>query len=285
MIDLALLAHLDVCAASGCVRVGDRLYVVADDDVSLHGYSLTGTPLSALPLLPDVMPADATDRKRVKPDFEALASLPDGSLLVLGSGSTQRRERAVHVTLDRPDVRPRVVDCGPLFAALRSEFPELNLEGLVVHGQEVLLGQRGNGVRRDNAMIHLDLPGFLRDVTVGTLTAGPLRQVQRLELGDLDDVPLSLTDLALAEDGQVVFAAAAERTDDPVLDGECLGSVLGAMDNGRVVAVERLATLCKIEGIAALGGDRWAFVADGDDPTALAPLLSGCWGLARAALR
>ena len=101
------------------------LSVVADDDASLHRYALDGRPLEVTRLVPDAMPVDAKARKKVKPDFEAVTFLSDGSLLVLGSGSSPAGQRAVVV-----GAATRIVSCTPLFAALGREVSDLNLEGL-----------------------------------------------------------------------------------------------------------------------------------------------------------
>lgn len=267
---LEKLASLEVSAASGCVVHRGRVLVVADDDVSLHTYALDGRALEVLPLFPDAMPHDEHARKKVKPDLEALALLPDDSLLAMGSGSTDRRSRAAHVRAGAV----RVIDCGPLFARLGKEFEQLNIEGLVVQGDRLVLGQRGNGAKRENALIHLNLATALEDLSRGVLTERGLLRVDRLALGELDGVPLSLTDLALAEDGSLRFTAAAEDTDDPYVDGQCTGSVVGALDGAKVAWVTPLSPVVKIEGLSRLEGDRWVLVADADDPTVKAPLFT-----------
>ncbi len=91
---LERVAELTVSAASGCVVRDGRVYVVADDDVTLRSYALDGAPHDVISLFPGVMPADEKARKKVKPDLEAVALLPDGSLLAMGSGSSDQRGRA-----------------------------------------------------------------------------------------------------------------------------------------------------------------------------------------------
>jgi hypothetical protein len=267
-------ASLEVSAASGCVVHDGRVLVVADDDVSLHVYSLEGRVLQIVRLFADVMPADEHARKKVKPDLEALAALPDGSVLAIGSGSSPRRARAARVTFSAAGPQVQVIDCAPLFAKLATEFEQLNIEGLVVFGDELLLGQRGNGAKRENALVHLRLSTALSELAQGVLTPASLLRVDPLSLGELDGVPLSLTDLALAPDGTLRFTAASEDTDDPYVDGECTGSVVGALEGAHVKWTQALTPIVKIEGLAHLEGDRWLMVADADDPTVKAPLFT-----------
>ena len=272
MIALEKVATLAVSAASGCVVYDGRVWVVADDDVSLHSYSRDGAPLAVVPLFPDAMPADEKARKKVKPDLEALTALPDGSLLAIGSGSSERRRRAAWVQLGAQGPRVSEIDCSLLFARLSREFEQLNVEGLVVQGDALVLGQRGNGARRENALVRLELKQALGSLARGYLNADGLRTIERVDLGELDGVPLSLTDLALAGDGSLRFSAAAEDTEDPYVDGVCTGSVVGALDGAHVRWTTPLSPVVKIEGLARLEGERWVLVADADDPQVKAPL-------------
>lgn len=266
---LEQVATLTVSAASGCVVREGVVAVVADDDASLHRYALDGRPLEVTRLVPDVMPADAKARKKAKPDFEALTVLPDGTWLALGSGSSPSRHRAVVVGAE-----VRVISCSPLFEALSREFSELNLEGLAVHGDHLVLAQRGNGAKRENALVRLKLPAALEELRHGTLSGASVASIERLSFGELEGVPLSVTDLAVGPNGALFFSAAAEDTDDPYLDGECTGSVVGELDGPRVKWSRPIDRVVKIEGLAHAAGDRWLLVADADDPTVKAPLFA-----------
>src|ERR1700741_1416955 len=85
-------SHLS--AASGLVCINSFIYVVADDELHLgvfrHGDS---SPGHLIPLLDGVLPEFKPERKKQKPDFEALTLLPSfgnrphGALLAIGSGS------------------------------------------------------------------------------------------------------------------------------------------------------------------------------------------------------
>jgi hypothetical protein len=92
-----------IAAASGLVRIGQRLYVVADDALHLacftDGHAAPGT---CVRLLDGDLPLDAKARKTAKPDFECLMALPafgghtggaypNGALLAIGSGSKESR--------------------------------------------------------------------------------------------------------------------------------------------------------------------------------------------------
>ena len=68
-----------VSAASGLVRTGGHMYVAADDERELAVFPATGdAPGRLVRFLPGELPADPEERKRDKPDVEALALLPAG---------------------------------------------------------------------------------------------------------------------------------------------------------------------------------------------------------------
>ena len=287
MIALEKIADLELSAASAILWDGPHLLVVADDELHLDRYSAaTGRRVDRLALLERPLPLEAAARKAAKPDFEALAWLPGARVLVLGSGSTERRQSGVLLLppdgIDGAPREPREVDLAPLYGALRERFPALNVEGAAVAGDALRLLNRG-GAGRDNGVIELDLAAVLRALDRGEPLSGELvRAVHRVELGVLDGVPLGFTDASPfgSKTGQLAFAAAAEDTENPYDDGPCAGSVVGVLEaDGRVSFLERLAGHHKIEGLAiadgphADGAGRAAFlVADPDDSTQRAPL-------------
>lgn len=150
-------AHLS--AASALVRVGLRLFVVADDELHLGVFSLADEcPGQLLRLFDGELPVEKKARKAAKPDLEALALLPalsgyaKGALLALGSGSTELRQRGVLLGLEERS-RPRVVDLAPLYRPLREHFRDLNIEGAFLLGDASVLLQRGNQGQAANAVV------------------------------------------------------------------------------------------------------------------------------------
>ena len=269
-----LIAQLDLAAASGIVCLEQRLYVIADDLLTLAVYDLQGVRKQSIRLLPGELPDEHAARKAQKPDFEALVSMPDGSVLALGSGSTQRRQRAVWVQHMATAPSSSVVDLSELYTALSRELPELNIEGGAVFGPQLYLCSRGNGARRDNALVKLELAGVMAALRAGQrLTANSLVSIQRVQLPELDGVPLSLTDLAV-HGSLLVFSAAAEASANTYDDGACAGSVVGKLSGDGIASDSvTIATGIKLEGICSAGAKTLYAVADADDANAQAPLL------------
>ena len=269
MLDALAVATLDVSAASGLVALADRLCLVADDEVFLSVYGLDGAPWERIPLFPDVLPEDHAGRKRRKPDLEAVALLPDGRVLALGSGSTPARRRGALLDPTR-DTTARMIDLGPLYEQLALAVPDLNIEGAAVSGDALWLLQRGNGPARFNATIELDLADVMRSLdATASIESNALRVVVRVDVGDLDGVALTFTDAIARPGGGLIFSAVAEDTIDTYHDGVCTGSIIGVLEDGRVTRHVRVNPTLKLEGIALAGdggsGPTLWLVADPDD--------------------
>lgn len=275
-----------LAAGSGLVRAGEHLYVIADDERELAVFPAEGdAPGRLRRLLPGELPSDPGERKRVKPDFEALAVVPvggdGGALLALESGSRDTRRGGVLWALDGHGVldgEPRRLDLAPLYSALGDEIPDLNIEGAAVTGDRLLLFQRGNGKGAVNAVVELGLEECLPDLARGRLSADAVSGHRRHDLGQIDGVRLAFSDAAALPDGRIVFTAVAEAGDDTYHDGNCAGSGVGVLGpDGDRQRWEPLDPPAKVEGVEArLDGGEIALlmVADADDPGSPSPLLS-----------
>ena len=268
-------------AASGLVATGRWIHVVADDALHLATFCFPDLDRGRIhQLLPDpTLPADEKERKAKKPDFESLTLVPfqgGSALLTLGSGSTPQRRRGVLQPLyecGEVEGYPRVFDLTPLYSAL--PFQELNIEGVAAAQDALYLAQRGNSVGGTNAIIELSLEDcILAAEESKPWSANFVRKIRPVTLGNLDGVPLTLTDISPLDSSHLLFTAAAEDTADTYSDGPIVGSVLGrySLDTGET-SIERLEGAWKIEGVCAVRGGPVLMVTDGDDPTRPALLL------------
>jgi hypothetical protein len=281
----AEMTHLS--AASGLLRAGSFLYVVADDELHLGIFRTNGRdPGELVRLFDGMLPVPKAERKREKPDLEALtllppsADFPHGAMLALGSGSTRNRHRGVLLGLDAQGAlrgEPKIVDLTSVFSCL-SPLRELNIEGAVVCSEEMRLFQRGSKGDNPNSIIRFSLPAFLAALN-GTAngTIEPLA-IQSIDLGGIDGIPFTFTDAAALPDGEVVFTAVAEDTADSYNDGPCGGAIIGILDcENRVKRLLRLGVPLKIEGVDARVEDdiiSLMLVTDADDPSIPAALFS-----------
>jgi hypothetical protein len=253
---------MHVSAASGLVRVENTLYVVADDELHLGVFSAQGMePGEVVRILDGELPIEHKDRKRVKPDFEALVVLPPfgphygGALLALGSGSKPQRHRCVVLPLDthRHLTRARtIVDIEAIYATIAEEIGELNIEGATVCGNRMLLFQRGNKGAGINAVITFDLHEFCSQLLAPVTSPTRVLDVSRYDLGSVRGVPFGFSDATALSDGTVIFAAIAEDTMDSYADGRCAGAAIGSIDpSGHLTKFTPVAGPAKVEGIHA----------------------------------
>ena len=279
-------------AASGLVRVHDRFYVIADDELHLGVFSVGSTaPLGLVRLLDGDLPASAKKRKSLKPDLESLLVFPatdenpDGALFALGSGSRANRFLGVVQGLDASGNvcgAPRPIDLGPLYADLVARFAKLNIEGAFVIGDSLILLQRGVDVGA-SAAIRFDLAEILAWVAGRRSAALIPRSVRSVDLGEASGVVFAFTDGAALPDGSWVFSAVAEDRDDSQHDGPCVAAAIGICGEDDVLrSFDLLSPLRKIEGIeASVTGSTalLSLVTDADDPDEAAE-----FGTARVAL-
>ncbi len=280
-----------VRAGSGVTWWKGRLAVVQDDTafIALVDPETGLADAIALPSA-DGVRQFGKDRgnKHLKPDLEAVLTLPDGRLVAFGSGSTPARERLLVLGVE---AAPRWVDASPLYRALREarEFSgsELNIEGAMVRGDRVILFQRGNGATIDgvapvNATVALSLGELIVSLSrweSGEAAPSPaLGDVRAYDLGTVANVALSFTDAtpwSAEHPGRVAWIGAAEDSPDTYRDGECVGAALGWIDPDGGVMQAPLRTpdgalyTTKAEGLVFDRDDptvAWV-VCDVDDPT------------------
>ena len=278
-------AHMG--AASGVVRRGNYVYVIADDELALGIFQLSDPgPGEWKRVLPGSLPEDEGERKSAKPDLEALTALPPfketpfGGLLGLGSGSDSEggRDRGFFWAFAADGSlqgEPSVIDFSPLHEMLREKLGGLNIEGAAVLADELWLFHRGNEGEAGNVVAEIalnDLSHSLigdRDIDVEEL-----KELRVYELGEMDGVPLCFSDATALGDDLVCFTASAEGKED----GDIRGSVVGTISTGG--EVHRLRTIdrkWKVEGVHAAvdtGVIDFVFVCDQDDEAVPSPLLS-----------
>ncbi|MHB8878460.1 MAG: DUF6929 family protein, partial [Myxococcaceae bacterium] len=181
-------AHL--AAASGLVRTGASLYVVADDELHLGVFPVeSSAPGALLRIFPGELPDEPLARKDHKPDLEVLMLLPalpgrpHGAVLALPSCSSAHRVRGALWSLDERGALSgpaTQVDFSALREALLPQVPDLNIEGAGACGDRLRLLLRGNNVQ-ENRLADLDLVEVLRGLAApGDVPADPASSAEVL---------------------------------------------------------------------------------------------------------
>ena len=276
-----------VRAASGLAFANGRLAVIQDDAAFIA--MVAGNEVASI-----VLPRGSGGRRRYevglgnkseKLDLESCIALGD-DLYAFGSGSTEARERVVHV-----GYATRVLDAAPLYRVLREETDgPVNIEGVAAVSHELWLFHRGNCGAGDRG------PAIIRFARAAILKwlagNGPVPEPtgsSRFDLGTAGAVRYGFTDAVGAGD-RAFYIAAAEDSPNAVDDGAVLGSQLGVIETGpggdrqvRAAALVVDGVPLKAEGIAFDPADpRHAWIAidpdDVDKPSRLFELeLVGPW--------
>ncbi|HET7795117.1 MAG TPA: hypothetical protein VFL64_17170 [Rhizobacter sp.] len=269
-----------VSAASGLVCAHGRAYVVSDDEHHLAVFRDMDSPGTLHRILAGDLPQARQARKRLKADLEALCLWPARRALVaLGSGSRPNRDTGVVIGLranGEPAQGVQRFDLKPLYEPLRELLGEINIEGAMLTRDGFVLLNRGITGRTESVAVRYRL-GELQQVVDGRRHRVNPRALRPYRLGSIDGVELGFTDGCALPGGGWVFCAAAEATDSSYADGACRGSAVGVVDAwGDVVALHRLASPLKVEGIAARqseGAIDLCLVTDADDPLLSSQLL------------
>ena len=259
--DLEQIQELSVHSASGLVKFKNDFYVIADDDLSLHNI----TKNTSVALIAGKLPEDFKERKKVKPDWEALTLFEDG-LLVIPSGSKENRRTGFLVSdISLP------VDFSEVYIELEKTFPNLNIEGAFWSKNKLKLFQRGNGIDAKNAIITLDVFNEIKNSN--PLTKESIVEISPYSLGQLGGITLGFTD-ACQTGNDIWFLAVAEDGDSTYEDGNFTGAVLGKIDDAGKFSVFELDASVKPEGLW-VEDNKFYVVTDADDPNKKSVLYSG----------
>lgn len=243
-----------IAAASGLAIADGHFFIVSDDELSLLKLSLDLSQSTKIDLFPGKLPEDYMERKKLKPDLEAIVYLETEKLILcLPSGSRPNRTQGATIDLQNG---VRTLSLNNTYQKLNSLIDELNIEGAYIVQNDICLIQRGNGKGHFNALIRMDLKDFLLD------KAGDI-SITQVNLGNLEGVPLSFTD-GIYHDGHMIYVAVAEDTQSTYLDGVFKGAVLGRWDGNKIIEQVQIDITSKPEGLALSSGILY-FVTDDDD--------------------
>lgn len=272
-------------AASGLVHLGDRYYVIADDDLSIGSLSEEGEDSRLDQIVPGTLPTDPKARKKKKPDFESLFWLSDPrlggeGLVALPSGSKPNRFMAVFIPLTKESTLNMDgiirIDMGTFFNAILKQEKELNIEGALVEQEHFVLFHRGNTDNDQNRFFEFKKSELI-DLILGENKKPliPIEKSSTIDVGEIDGIKLTLTDMALFE-GRRYFLAAAENTSNSIDDGEIKGTVLGELTSAGHVRLITTFKKQKFEGLSIQRREskliRFSMVTDNDDANQISNL-------------
>jgi hypothetical protein len=291
LLQLEFLKHLKFSACSGLIQIKNLFFTISDDQLALEIFSQISSDHSFFQLIPGQLPAEPRERKKLKPDFEALAFIEDirffpfGALLAIPSGSTPNRSQGALLVFGKDQELPSeavVVDFSLLYQHLTYIYRDLNIEGALIKGSTFKLFQRGNGPTAKNAVIDLDLHIFLQELSqTQKISAESYQKSTDIQLPILNGDILGFTDAAsISPDSSspIWFLAAAEKTISTFDDGPFSGAVLGCLNSDmEIIHIFNLDCAEKPEGlwIDSVNPKEFYIVTDADDHTRPSSLFRG----------
>ena len=279
-----------VYSASGLVEFKNELFIVADTELSIAIFpSETGKEGRYLRLFPGEQPSDSAALKKVKPDLESIAVLPEskyapqGALLMVPSLSRANRVRGALLTFNDGEISAAIpIDFSEVHKELSVKIKELNIEGIAITDKSVKLFHRGSKGNDKSAVIDLDLSGFINKLfDTHQLLAEQITGIKSYDLGERGGCDLAFTDAFTLPDGRIIFLAAAENSSNAYDDGVNAGSAIGILSkNSEIERIENIEGSTKLEGVCAKkngSGFKLKMVSDSDDEKIPSGLYSAVW--------
>ncbi|MFM9075573.1 MAG: DUF6929 family protein, partial [Bacteroidota bacterium] len=150
----------DYPSGSAITFYNGKFYVTGDDATTIQVLDKNLDVDSFIPI--SVYPEKRIP-KPIKPDYEGSALMTiDGkpTLTILGSASTSSRKKLLLVPLDRPQPQPAQFATDMFIRRLQTAgIREINLEGISLIGDHVVIANRGHLAYQENHLILTD-PGF-----------------------------------------------------------------------------------------------------------------------------
>lgn len=145
----------DFPSGSGIEYFNERLYIVGDDAKDILVLDKKWRKETSIPLFDS---AELRIPKKIKADLEASTIIEINKiprLLLLGSGSTLNRNRAILVNLD--DHLKEEMDITGFYNQIKDELEHVNIESSAVILGKLLMGNRGNLTSPENTIIVTDI--------------------------------------------------------------------------------------------------------------------------------
>lgn len=237
----------EINSASSLLNLGERIFTCCDDQYSL--YELVGGNWiqhcwSEAPKLP----IEHEERKKLKPDFEALL-LNHKTILMIPSGSKSNRTKVLQFNLVSNTFT--ALDLTDFFLRLGKVVPLINLEGAAHVGDQFLFLNRGVQ-SNPSSLISVNSKNFA------------INSVTQIDFGKIEDVHLHGSELCVFED-QLYALAVAENCDNSYDDGEIVGSALCkiSLNNFKIEEQWLFDKKIKTEGLCRFQ-DEWLVATDPD---------------------
>jgi hypothetical protein len=233
-------APLPLPSASGIEIVGETAFVISDDAPFLYRFGAADlVPNEPIRLFETAHFSSGRIPKALKPDLEAMTYLPPlphdfGTLLLAGSGASSVREGGFWIDFGLQSASSLTVfpvSLTVLYQSLRQYLPAgqaLNIEAMAATAEHLWLFQRPVGTTAGRLGFRFKMEDAYAAIRPPHRVPPTIRP-RLYTVPEVDGYPGGLSGATFFED-RLFVTASVEKTHDPVLDGEVLGSFVGILD-------------------------------------------------------
>lgn len=213
----------DFPSGSGIEYFNEKLYVVGDDAKDILVLDKKWKKETSIPLFDS---AELRIPKKIKADLESTTIIEVNKiprLLILGSGSTLNRNRAILVNLD--DHLKEELDITSFYNQMKDDLEHVNIESSATILGKLLLGNRGNTSSPENTIIVTDMD-FWRHPEKAEWNK------VSFDLPNTDGKVLGLSGMAYSHKNDwLICTMSTEATDNSYDDGAIGDSYLAIVEN------------------------------------------------------
>jgi hypothetical protein len=258
---------------SGLVDYQDFVIGVSDE---YHGLFVRGPEKDQFYNFSEY-PASITykEQKKIKPDQESISLVSiDGKDYVIAFPSLSKSNRdelgVFHIFPEDAQLQihsHRLFKLEKLFKQLQGR--EINIEGHVLFGNDLLLLNRGNETSGSELITVSNGPSWIKNAVTkdSDNDFDYLFSKATVDLGRFDGHPIHWTDGMQDTDHTMLFLASVEKTDNAYDDGVVLASFIGRYDikTNTVLNIKKILDSKKAEGICRWNS-RYLVSIDSDSP-------------------
>lgn len=258
---------------SGLVDYQDLVIGVSDE---YHGLFVRGPEKDQFYNFSEY-PASITykDQKKLKPDQESISLVSiDGKDYVIAFPSLSKSNRnelgVFHISAKNGQLQIHThkrFKLEKLFNKLQAS--EINIEGHVLFGNDLLLLNRGSEVSSSELITISNGPAWIKSAVTKDSDSDfdYLFSKATVDLGQFEGHPINWTDGMRETDHTMLFLASVEKTDNAYDDGVVLASFIGRYDikTNMVLNIVKILDSKKAEGICRWNS-RYLVSIDSDSP-------------------
>ncbi len=217
----------NIPSASGIVKISDGIYVIGDNTPWIYKISSKELELTEKFRIFETT-TDAIIPKMSKPDFEAITEIQweqTKELFIFGSGSkSPQRDVLKGVTFGK-ETTVNTYNLSEFYELIKSstsiEENKLNIEAAAANETHLFLFNRG-----ENLVLQYEISAFIDYIKHKGECPKPISY--SIHLPQLNGIDAGFSGACFVPDEEeLVFTASLEDTDNPIDDGDVLGSYVG----------------------------------------------------------